>query len=151
MALRWILCGILMGSLFGCGSAPAGLVPVSGTIKFDGQPLAEAEVFFLTDEEGWSTKTDKDGYFQFSDGTKPLKFRVAISKFEGKGVVLDSEAGMDEGQLMAMQSGDPTGKAADKIAKQLLPEKYSSKSKTELSFTVPLTGTQNADFDVKSN
>lgn len=139
-----LLCLLVMG----CGSAENGMVPVGGTIKFAGQPLANAEVYFLTDEEGWSTTTDDEGYFQFSGGIKPLKFRVAISKFEGTGVVLDSEAGMDSGQLMAMQMSDPSGKTANAIAKQLLPDKYSSKSKSELTFTVPLEGTQSADFDL---
>jgi hypothetical protein len=132
----------------GCGSTENGMVPVGGTITLAGQPLAKAEVYFLTDAEGWSTTTDEDGYFQFAGGIKPLKFRVAISKFEGTGMVLDSEAGMDSGQLMAMQMSDPSGKTANAIAKQLLPEKYSSKSKTELTFTVPLDGTQSADFEL---
>ena len=148
--LGGVFWGLVFFSLHGCGSSAPGTVPVSGTVKLDGEPLEGAEVFFLTDEEGWSAKTDKDGYFQFSSGTKPLKFRVSISKFEGKGVVLDPAAGMDEGQLMAMQMSDPSGKAVASVAKQLVPDKYSSRTATELTFMVPLGGTQNADFDLAS-
>ncbi len=148
--LAGVFLGLSMFTMIGCGSAATGTVPVSGTVKLDGQPLQGAEVFFLTDEEGWSAMTDKDGYFQFSSGTKPLKFRVSISKFEGKGVVLDPAAGMDEGQLMAMQMSDPSGKAVAAVAKQLVPEKFSSRTGTELTFLVPLGGTQAADFDLSS-
>lgn len=150
--LQWTIFSVVASTLYGCGGAgDPGTVPVSGTVKLDGQPLEGAEVFFLAEQDGWSARTDKEGYYQFSSGTKPLKFRVAISKFEGSGVVLDAESGMDEGQLMAMGMSDPSGKSVAAVAKQLVPEKFSNKEKTELTFTVPLSGTQTADFDISSN
>lgn len=134
----------------GCGgSTQPGTVPVSGTVKFDGQPLEGATISFLTAEEGRSTKTDKEGYYEFASSLKPLKYRVVVSKFEGVGgVTFDSEAGMDEGQLMAMGMSDPTGETAAAVAKQLIPANYSSQTNSELSFTVPEGGTQEANFEL---
>lgn len=145
---------VLLGTflLIGCGSSsPSGRVPVAGTIKLDGAPLVGAEVYFIADEEGYATRTDKDGYYQFLGGIKPLKYRVSLSKFEGKGVEMSAESGIDEGQLAAMQMADPSGKTLGAVAKQLIPAKFNDRNKTELSFTVPLEGTQSADFDLSSH
>jgi len=133
----------------GCGSPPSGTVPVSGTVKFDGKPLDAADVTFVAEGESWAAKTDNDGHYQFANGAKPLKCRVIISKFSGSGdVVMDPALGMDAGQMAAMDSADPSGKTAAAVAEQLVPDKYSSKDKSELSFTIPLTGTQEANFDL---
>ncbi len=138
----------------GCGGGGDAVhrVPVAGTVKMDGQPLESAEVSLYAEGEARVSTTDKDGCFQIPGGAQALKYMVVVSKFEGVGTVkLDSAAGMDAGQLQAMQMADGSGKTASAIAKQLVPEKYSSREKSELTVVVPLEGTQSADFDLKSN
>lgn len=140
-------------SLPGCGGGTDGppRVPVAGTVTLDGQPLANAEVSLYADGEARVATTDKDGFYQITGGAQVLKYTVVVSKFEGGGAIaLDAAAGMDSGQLAAMQMADGTGKTAAKIAKQLVPEKYSSREKSELSVVIPLEGTQKADFTLVS-
>ena len=137
----------------GCGSDVDGppRVPVAGTVNLDGQPLDGAEVSLYADGEARVATTDQDGYFQIAGGAQVLKYTVVISKFDGTGnVALDAGSGMDSGQIQAMQMADGTGKTAAKIAKQLVPEKYSSRDKSELTLVVPLEGTQSADFALTS-
>ena len=140
-------------SLPGCGGGTEGpaRVPVAGTVTLDGQPLANAEVSLYADGEARVATTDKDGFYQITGGAQVLKYTVVVSKFEGGGAIaLDAAAGMDSGQLQAMQMADGSGKTAAKIAKQLVPEKFSSREKSELSVVVPLEGTQKADFTLVS-
>jgi hypothetical protein len=140
-------------SLTGCGGGTEGppRVPVAGTVTLDGQPLANAEVSLYADGEARVATTDKDGFYQITGGAQVLKYTVVVSKFEGGGAIaLDAAAGMDSGQLQAMQMADGSGKTAAKIAKQLVPEKFSSREKSELSVVVPLEGTQKADFTLVS-
>lgn len=126
-------------------------VAVAGTVKLDGQPLQGAEVSLYADGEARLSTTDQDGYFQIPGGAQVLKYRVVIRKFDGTGTVqLDAAAGMDSGQIEAMQLADGTGQTAAKIAKQLIPEKYSSREKSELTLVVPPDGTQSADFELAS-
>jgi len=146
-------CGLLCSSLLsGCGSsgpADEGTVPVAGTVKLGGQPLEGADVTFTSQDFMRTARTDKDGYYQMSGGAKPLKYTVTVSKFEGgPSVSMDPAMGMDAGQMEAMQMADSSGKSATSVAKQLIPAKYSDKSKSELTFTVPLTGTQEANFEL---
>lgn len=139
--------------LSGCGGGTEGptRVPVAGTVTLDGQPLSNAEVSLYADGEARVATTDTDGFYQITGGAQVLKYTVVVSKFEGGGAVaLDAAAGMDSGQLEAMQMADGSGKTAAKIAKQLVPEKYSSREKSELTVVIPLEGTQKADFALVS-
>jgi len=152
-----ISCGIwaavLMFLITGCGGGGDDVrrVPVAGTVKIDGQPLPGAEVSLYADGEARVATTDKDGYYQIPGGAQSLKYIVVVSKYEGVGTIkLDPAAGMDSGQLDAMRMADGTGRTIDAVAKQLVPEKYSSRDKSELSVVVPLEGTQSADFDLKT-
>ena len=148
-----LVVSVSIGMLFvGCGGTDGPRrVPVAGTVKLDGQPLASAEVSFYAEGEARLATTDKDGYYQINGGAQSLKYTVVISKFEGAGAVkLDSAAGMDAGQMEAMQMADGTGKTAAKIAQQLIPAKYSSREKSELNVVVPVEGTQSADFNLVS-
>lgn len=139
--------------LTGCSSGNDGplRVPVAGTVKLDGLPLEGAEVSLYADGEARVAITDNDGDFQIAGGAQVLQYKVVISKFEASGAVqVDAAAGMDSGQIQAMQMADGTGQTAAKIAKQLVPVKYSSRDKSELTLVVPVEGTQSADFELAS-
>lgn len=155
LKLRVLICmfGLLVSVSSGCGSASKEptRVPVAGTITLDGVPLEGADIWLYGEGEERAAKTDKDGYYQVVGGAQVLKYKVVISKMEGlDGVVMDPEMGMDMGQLDAMNLADNTGKTAEKVAKQLLPKKYCEYATTELTVTIPLEGTQSADFTLTS-
>src|SRR5262245_17864253 len=86
-------CGLVLA--LGCGSQR--VVPVSGTVTMDGQPLAGAEISFapiakegaIEAGPGSAGKTDKEGKFTLKtikgeSGAIPGKHRVAISVFNSK-------------------------------------------------------------------
>jgi hypothetical protein len=88
--VRKYLC-ILAIFFSGCGAreAPLELVPVAGTVTWEGQPLEGAMVHFLPIEEtpgvGGRTRTKQDGIFVITygkggNGLPPGTYRVVISK-----------------------------------------------------------------------
>jgi len=111
----------------------AKLVPVSGTVTLDGQPLAGASVRFNPDQKTKGLAaygvTDQDGKFELKDrgdrkGAPVGHFRVVITK-------------------LAMPDGSPIPKDMDAItagATEQLPANYSDPTKTELTADVPEGG-----------
>lgn len=111
----------------GSGEPEIALVPVSGTVLADGQPLVNAMVTFAPYGEGQGRPaygvTDSSGKYElkFVDGRPgcPVgKFRVSISKF-----------------AQADGSPFPAGMPAEEqtaVGKEHIPAKYSSYDKTEL-------------------
>ena len=105
----------------GCGSKSEGpqLASVSGTVKFEGQPLENSQVVFLPDAPGAppaSGATDKNGYYRLmtrtpGDGAVVGKHRVTVSA-RGPDKVLP-EGQLATGLLGNTEPGDP-----------LIPEKY---------------------------
>ncbi len=77
-----IVCLLL---LCGCGGG-RGLVPVSGTVRYNGKPLPNVYVSFSPDDPGIRAATGTaDGTgryqlttFQANDGVRPGKYRVAV-------------------------------------------------------------------------
>jgi hypothetical protein len=122
--------------LIGCG--PSGrpkiaTVPISGNIQVDGKPFANAKVNFLTSEYAGIAETDASGNFTME--AQPGENTVFIVKY--------SDPNFDE----TMIGGSDTPSSAPK---QVLPDKFSDATKTELRFTVPDGGTTEANFDLKS-
>src|SRR4051812_48383959 len=69
--MRWTIVFLIAGGLLpfgGCGHsgyADLGLVPVSGTVKLDGQPLPGAKVSFeASDKRTAEAKTDAAGRYK---------------------------------------------------------------------------------------
>ncbi len=133
MYRSWLVFLLLVPFALGCQKGP-GNVPVSGRITKDGQALANAHVTFRQlDASGKpnpateaAAETDADGRYSLkriqggSSGAVPGDYRVEIQ------VVERTEQGM----------------------RKLIPPKYNEQS--ELKFTVPPSGTQEANFDVKT-
>lgn len=78
----------LLALAAGCGGS-AGLVPVSGTVRLDGQPLAQASLRFVPDGDArthWGTAlTGADGKYrvmgpQGQDGLAPGPYKVTVSR-----------------------------------------------------------------------
>lgn len=124
------------------------LVPVTGVVTLNGEPLADADISFLFDgkpPKGFvasGAKTDSSGKFVIMTGSKPGtvpgRYKVTISRYtmlDGSPIVVDAEAGMDIEQLR--QSGR---------LKQLIPERYANPETTQLSAAVADTDEVELEF-----
>jgi hypothetical protein len=134
------LCAVF---LVGCGSGKTpepdlDLVPVTGMVTLNGEPLADAEISFLFDGKppaGFAAsgaKSDSSGKFVVMTGSKPGtcpgRYRITISRWrmpDGSPVKADPESGMD--LEMLRQSGQ---------LKQTVPDRYSNPDRTELSASI---------------
>ncbi len=136
----------------GCGSSTAKpeilskLVPVTGSVSLDGEPLAGVMItylpeagpagaemaFGLTDETGkYTLHSQITGYPpDKSQGAVPANYRVYITKLV-----------MPDGSPVQGEITD--AEAEEKGARQLLPSKYSSPTATKLKATVNPTPTNN--------
>lgn len=131
----------------GCSGDGFKLVPVSGRVTKNGQPLANVRVTFQPIGEnpgpGSAGTTDADGRYKLvvssqqhqGDGAVVGKHTVRIgSVLPGEGAnVTDPSIGSPDGEPL-------TGK-------ELIPPKYNQD--TILTFDVPPGGTDKADFDLK--
>lgn len=142
-----------LGWMSGCGGSGAGLVPVSGTIKLDGQPLGQAQILFVpiaattADAELASVQsagvTDAQGKYQLltldhGPGAVPGKHKVEVTMPKGAGGA-DPKAAQYENVLEDMSTKAQA--ALDRI-----PARYNRNS--ELTFDVPAEGTDQANFDL---
>ena len=121
----------------GCGEAgssmPAKLVPVTGTITADGQPLKHAAVSFIPEAAkqgvGAFGSTDESGKYDLKwhgsgEGVAPGKYKVVVSR-------------------MTQKDGSPVPpdqSAADVGAVESMPPRYSDVNVTELLAEVTPTG-----------
>jgi hypothetical protein len=122
-------------AIAGCDSGSAvKTVEVSGAVKMDSQPLAGAEVNFVAGQYAGIATTGADGQFKLN--AQPGENKVYIQKYP-------------EGYDPTMTTGSDTP-GASSGPKQLVPEKYSDPLKSELKFTVPDGGANNADFQITS-
>ena len=145
--MRVLLLGLLSCALLmvaGC-PGPGGdlpdVVPVSGTITLDGQPVSDVMVVFSpgdTTGGGICTGiTDASGRYELKDGQQRVgapagKYDVTCSKF----VMPDGSLFTSDGSISPMEAG----------AEEMIPPKYSS-AETELTATVsPGGGTINFDL-----
>jgi hypothetical protein len=138
-------CGVLILGMTGCGGGGADqpdLVPVSGTVKLEGQPAPGIAVMFfpvgVTRGTTYYANTDSSGLYtlQASNGQQgaPVgEYKVTCSKYA-----------MPDG---APFTSDGTESPEMAGAKELLPPRFSNQSQTELKATVP-TGGGTIDFEV---
>jgi hypothetical protein len=124
----------------GCGGAADTLPrqPVSGTVKFKGEPLKSGMIQFQPDSPSVTTAGGSgviDGKYAVprSEGLVPGKYKVMIS----------STSGSLEPAKPSMP-GDPPPPAREPI-----PAKYNSS--TELTAEVKQEGPNTFDFDLKAN
>jgi len=140
--LAWTL--LLLTSVSGCGSqSEFKMVPVTGTVSLDGQPLAGAMTKFFpagkVNEESQG-RTDASGKFQLDGvhgktGAMPGEHKVVITR-------------------LVMKDGTPVDPKIDFAlvvheARESLPATYSNIDETTLTATVPAAG-GNIDFQLKS-
>ncbi len=134
MPLRLIFLG-LMTAAGGCGGQR--IVPVSGQVMWNGQPLADAHVVFRPDS--------KERYpGPASHGKTDAQGRFVLRTVDGHdGAVV----GPHKVRISAPMKAP--GNNADARPLDKLPAKFSGEEST-LRFTVPQGGTTEANFDLHS-
>lgn len=141
---------VMFFSLQGCGGADSGpeRAKVSGKLTVQGQPVPGVEVNFLNPEHpnyGSYAVTDAEGHFELKVGAVPGENKIFFSKLQGSQVALNSDEGIDAGQLEAM-AATATKRSKNK-PEQVIPAEYTDAS-SQLTFVVPENGTDEANFDI---
>jgi hypothetical protein len=110
---------VLLLAVVGCGGKK--LIPITGTVTLDGQPVDEAVIVFVPETQPGDTSTGRsqsDGTFSLrtgkADGAVPGAYKVVINKYDTS----------------------PTAKGK----KSVLPRIYASAKTTPLQCTVPHDG-----------
>ncbi|MGL4943854.1 MAG: hypothetical protein ACRC46_11775 [Thermoguttaceae bacterium] len=135
----------LVASVLGCGQTGLkGLVPAHGVVMFNGTPVEEATVFFMTKNNSGgemrtaSAKTGRDGSFKLmtlnpGDGVYPGEYIVTVTK------------DISEGEA-ATETTDPvTGRKTvilqdTRVTKYMLPTKYREIADSGIVVTIPAGG-----------
>ena len=136
-------------SVFGCGkSGLDGLVPVSGTVTYNGKAVEGADLVFNPESEGRaaSAKSDASGKFHLTtldphDGAQPGNYKVSISKKE----MINPMTAEEAEDWFHKHSGPPPPR---KI-KNDLPEKYAEDKTSGLTATVKEGGSNEFNFELK--
>lgn len=165
---------LLSGVLIFCvnGSTPSDHVEVSGTVYLDGQPLADADVFFVDDDpsDGGSNgthrahgRTDAEGRYELVRGAVPGDYKVIVrALLGGQANALApgfGSDGVDAGQLAAASAAADTGRQSSHRSNQRrsgelpqqLPDSFSSAEHTVLTVGVPESGTNDANLRLSLN
>jgi hypothetical protein len=129
--------GILLTALLiaGCSRGPA-LVPASGQVKLDGQPLAGATVTFVPQQAGRpaTATTDAQGNFrlataQAGEGAAPGEYAVTVLLARYKKVPAPGTASGEED--MTSGSGGPVPEV-----EVIVPVRYNTPASSGLTATV---------------
>ena len=124
----------------GCESGPnlPKTVPVEGIVTLDGTPVADSTVVFIADQGTYNAtgNTDANGHFEMSafpekQGAVPGSYKVEITK------------------TIVENKGSKGGEAVVNL-KYGLPSKYATFSTSGLKYTVPESGSKDANFELKS-
>ena len=147
--MRKIYLVLLAVVLAGCGSNSL-MVPVSGTVRLDGQPLVNASVSFVPDGNGKQATgtTDEKGKFVLStidprDGAMPGTYKVVIAP---NSAASDIPEGLSASE--AMEADAAAAAKGTKSKGTQVPEAYTRPDKTTLTQEVPPKG--EVVFDLKS-
>lgn len=148
--IEWSLLGLVLLLAAGCGRTeragdrPA-TAPTTGTVTYQGQPLADAMVTFHPQSAGASGgqnrgavgKTDASGNFALTtfepqDGAIPGKYRVTVTKTEGGAPA---------------ENPDPFAPAAP-APKSLVPQAFTKPDSSGLTAEVKQGGENKFSFDL---
>lgn len=118
--------------VLGCSNQHPELRRVSGTVTYNGEPVADAAVAFYNEQSSRlaTGRTDEKGRFKLSsytkdDGALPGEHRVVVTKVEA----------IEEQQRLSMDEAMAARRTQNR-SRQLLPNKYTSPETTPLFVTV---------------
>lgn len=143
---RRILCkSILLVSgvlILGCGDSR--LVPVSGVVTLDGEPIADVVVHF----QPTSTNAADPEFNPSSHGVTDSKGRYELETAEGAGAIVGEHVVTLAYRDPSLREDDPFAESGMEKPRQFkLPPKARDGS---LTFTVPKNGTDEASFAFES-
>jgi hypothetical protein len=163
-----LLAAMLFG--VGCSKGPKAptTIPVSGVIKYNGQPVAQATVTFLQKETSTESAphpahgtTDDQGRYTLLTFVNPKEFQgavpgdyaVTVTKTETGGE-FDMQAFYKQQEANIPKEGSVTSEQGmQQIAKpplkSAIPAKYNDLKTTDLTASVKPSGAQTFDFDLK--
>lgn len=148
----WFLgfaCLLISAAISGCGPTRPDLVPVSGVVTYQGQPVVGAQVTFMAPNAARAAygKTDAEGKFRLStfgmdDGAVAGNHTVTVAKpTESAGGEAMSPDNPDSGYAAAM------AQAANRpTIKSELPDKYATPETSDLTATVTSSGPNEFTF-----
>lgn len=128
-----------------------GLVPGSGTITLNGEPVEDALITFSpinpgADQRSASAKSGPNGSFNLltlepGDGIFPGEYKVMAKKTRttGSNIVLDPD---DRRNPAAMD---------DRVTVHLLPQKYGHPAATDLTVTIPAKGNKSIELKLEGD
>lgn len=128
--------GLVM--LPGCGGGGDQLktVPLAGVVKYQGNPVADADiVFYPAKGPAGSAKSDAKGAFQIK------------TNGQAGGTAGSNKVTVVASQNSAIPPSD--GRAVEFANKSKLPEKYSSEATTDLVIDVPAGGNRDVQLELK--
>lgn len=137
-AARRLLALLALVAAVGCGPSKPETHPVTGTVLYKGAPVEGATVTFSSASgEGSAVgRTDAQGKyslttFERNDGALVGEYKVRVLKYDTPPAPAAPAGGSDEDYVPP-----PLEERAPPPPKNLLPEIYSSTTRTPLSFTV---------------
>ncbi len=120
--LRLLCCAIVLSGFVGCGGGSNGPVEygASGTVTFDGQPLAEGSLL-LVDPAG----TDRRAFAVIKDGKFSTQTTVGKKQVKITAVRADPEKMVPSGDGLSMEPGTV----------QYIPAQYNERTTLEIEVT----------------
>lgn len=153
--MRHLTCIFMLAGVsvcIGCGGEEGipGVVPVTGTVTHQGQPVEGAQIAFGPEGEGRAAagKTDAGGRFQLTtlrmdDGALPGKYKVTIKKITVVG-------GMTAEETEEWFNTHPNAAMPPMPdIENSLPEKYSKAEESGLTAEVTKGGENDFTFDLE--
>jgi len=154
-----LFCVALMVTLVGCGASHPSLTVVTGTVTYDGEPLADATIVLMPDGGDGTAKTadgrtDAQGQFKLVttfpdgaviDGAVEGAYVLRVVKYEEVEIPLEADGPPDEdaapeAEMMAMMGdGDAAGPAS--LINAVFSSVYSADSRWDNSCSVGAIGT----------
>lgn len=136
--------------LAGCGTSGPKLIPVSGTVTYNGKPVEGAVVSFQCQgaPKMATGTTDAQGRFQLAtnkpgDGTIAGKHKVTVRKLVREGAAASGPMSMED----AMKATEaPKTQPAER---HQLPMKYADAASSDLEFTVTEAGPNDFTIELK--
>ena len=139
----------LLLALSGCGESDPRhkeLVPASGTIYYNGNPIDEAAIVFLHEDptkQGGAAFYHSDGTFTLrtfgGNGTYPGNYLVTVIKDKIISSLSEEEIARRERESKDVPSP---------VVKSQLPQKYREKGTTDLTITIPPQGDKNLRIEL---
>ncbi|MBN9122885.1 MAG: hypothetical protein J0I06_27730 [Planctomycetes bacterium] len=134
--VRWLSVGpflLVVGFVVGCGKGEPKRYPVSGTVKYKGEPIKYGNISFRADNGASGGADIRDGKYEIPAvaGLPEGSYRVAVTYPDPK--------------VPAPRPDEPPGPSTP--VRELLPAKYNDK--TELTAQIKAEGANDVSFDLK--